>query len=65
MKIEDIDLSVRAYHCLKRYGINTIEELINLTEDDLDKIRNIGRIHKQEIINKVNSLGFKFNKYEK
>lgn len=64
MKIEDINFSVRAYHCLKHFGINTIEELVNITENDLNKIRNLGNVHKKEIINKVEELGLKFNKEE-
>jgi DNA-directed RNA polymerase subunit alpha len=64
MKIEDIDFSVRAYHCLKHAGIDTIEKLISLTEKDLNKIRNLGEKHKTEVINKVNDLGFEFNKHE-
>ena len=62
MKIEDIDFSVRAYHCLKHSGINTIEELVRFTEQDLDKIRNLGETSKKEVINKVKELGLEFNK---
>ena len=43
MTIEDLDLSVRSFNCLKRAGINTVEDLINKSEEDMMKVRNLGR----------------------
>lgn len=57
MTIEELDLSVRSYNCLKRAGINTVEDLINRTEDDMMKVRNLGRKSLEEVINKMVSLG--------
>ncbi len=58
MTIEELDLSVRSFNCLKRAGINTLEDLINKTEDDMMKVRNLGRKSLEEVINKLASLGF-------
>ncbi len=58
MTIEELDLSVRSFNCLKRAGINTVEDLINKTEDDMMKVRNLGRKSLEEVISKLNSLGF-------
>ena len=58
MTIEELDLSVRSFNCLKRAGINTVEDLINKTEDDMMKVRNLGRKSLDEVINKLASLGF-------
>lgn len=58
MTIEELDLSVRSFNCLKRAGINTVEDLINKTEDDMMKVRNLGRKSLEEVINKLASLGF-------
>ena len=58
MTIEDLDLSVRSFNCLKRAGINTVEDLINKSEDDMMKVRNLGRKSLEEVINKLASLGF-------
>ncbi len=57
MNIEDMDLSVRSYNCLKRAGIHTIEDLTKKTEDDMLKVRNLGRKSLDEVINKLHSLG--------
>jgi DNA-directed RNA polymerase subunit alpha len=57
MTIEELDLSVRSYNCLKRAGINTVEDLINRSEDDMMKVRNLGRKSLEEVINKMISLG--------
>ncbi len=54
--IEDLDLSVRSFNCLKRAGINTVEDLINKTEDDMMKVRNLGRKSLEEVIAKLASL---------
>lgn len=57
MTIEELDLSVRSYNCLKRAGINTVEDLINKTEDDMMKVRNLGRKSLEEVLQKLNALG--------
>ena len=58
MTIEELDLSVRSFNCLKRAGINTVEDLISKSEDDMMKVRNLGRKSLEEVINKLASLGF-------
>ena len=55
--IEELDLSVRSFNCLKRVGINTVGDLVNLTEEDLMRIRNLGRGCFNEILEKIHSLG--------
>ena len=57
MNIEDIDLSVRSYNCLKRAGIHTLEDIIQKTEDDMIKIRNLGRKNLEEIEHKLSEFG--------
>lgn len=57
MTIEEMDLSVRSFNCLKRAGINTVEDLINRTEDDMMKVRNLGRKSLEEVINKLSAMG--------
>lgn len=57
MTIEDMDLSVRSYNCLKRAGISTVEELIKKTESDLAKVKNLGKRSLEEVIDKLNSYG--------
>lgn len=64
MTIEELDLSVRSFNCLKRAGINTVEDLINKSEDEMMKVRNLGRKSLEEVINKLNSLGFSLNREE-
>ncbi len=56
--IEELDLSVRSFNCLKRAGINTVEDLINKTEEDMMKVRNLGRKSLDEVVAKLTSLGF-------
>ncbi len=56
MTIEELDLSVRSFNCLKRAGINTVEDLINKTEDDMMKVRNLGRKSLDEVVAKLESL---------
>ncbi len=58
MTIEELDLSVRSFNCLKRAGINTVEDLINKSEEDMMKVRNLGRKSLEEVIWKMASLGF-------
>jgi DNA-directed RNA polymerase subunit alpha len=60
MPIEDLDLTVRSYNCLKREGINTVAELINLSEDQLMNIRNFGSKSVDEVRDKLTSMGLKF-----
>lgn len=57
MTIEELDLSVRSYNCLKRAGINTVEDLTNRTEEDMMKVRNLGRKSLEEVLNKIDALG--------
>lgn len=57
MSIEDMDLSVRSYNCLKRAGINTVEDLTRKTEDDMLKVKNLGRKSLDEVISKLVDLG--------
>ena len=62
MTIEELDLSVRSFTCLKRAGINTVEDLISKSEDEMMKVRNLGRKSLEEVISKLESLGFKLSK---
>lgn len=64
MPIEELELSVRSYNCLKRAGIATVEDLANRTEDDMMKVRNLGKKSLDEVINKLHSLGLDFVKEE-
>jgi DNA-directed RNA polymerase subunit alpha len=64
MTIEELDLSVRSYNCLKRAGINTVEDLINRSEEDMMKVRNLGRKSLEEVINKLNNLNLYLKKEE-
>jgi len=57
MSIEDLDLSVRSYNCLKRAGINTVEDLASKTEEDMMKVRNLGRKSLEEVLKKMADLG--------
>lgn len=58
MTIEELDLSVRSFNCLKRAGINTVEDLINKSEEEMMKVRNLGKKSLEEVIAKLKSLGF-------
>lgn len=58
LTIDELDLSVRSFNCLKRAGINTVEDLINKSEEDMMKVRNLGRKSLEEVIAKLNSFGF-------
>lgn len=62
MTIEELDLSVRSFNCLKRAGINTVEDLISKSEDEMMKVRNLGRKSLEEVVAKLDSLGFKLSK---
>ena len=57
MSVEDLDLSVRSYNCLKRAGIHTVEDLTKKSEEDMLKVRNLGRKSLEEVINKLHDLG--------
>ncbi len=57
MNIDELELSVRSYNCLKRAGINTVEELISKTSEDMMKVRNLGRKSLEEVLNKLKELG--------
>ena len=57
LTIEELDLSVRSFNCLKRAGINTVEDLISKTEDEMMKVRNLGRKSLEEVINKLAMMG--------
>ena len=62
MSIDELELSVRSYNCLKRAGINTVEELTNKTPDDMMKVRNLGRKSLEEVLAKLEELGLSLNK---
>ena len=62
MTIEELDLSVRSFNCLKRAGINTVEDLLNKSEEDMMKVRNLGRKSLEEVIWKLATLGFSLRK---
>ncbi|OEH86354.1 DNA-directed RNA polymerase subunit alpha [Desulfuribacillus stibiiarsenatis] len=62
MTIEELDLSVRSYNCLKRAGINSVQELINKSEEDMMKVRNLGRKSLEEVQEKLEELGFGLRK---
>jgi DNA-directed RNA polymerase subunit alpha len=62
--IEELDLSVRSYNCLKRAGINTVEDLASKTEDDMMKVRNLGRKSLEEVLNKMAELGLSLSPNE-
>ena len=64
MTIEELDLSVRSFNCLKRAGIDTVEHLINRTEDEMIKVKNLGKKSLDEVINKLASLGLALKKEE-
>ena len=64
MMIEDLDLSVRSYNCLKRAGIQTVEELTQRTEDEMMRVRNLGKKSLKEVKDKIYDLGLSFKSYE-
>ena len=61
MTIEELELSVRSFNCLKRAGINTVEELCNRTSEDMMKVRNLGRKSLEEVLGKLKELGLSLN----
>ncbi|MBQ8288477.1 MAG: DNA-directed RNA polymerase subunit alpha [Clostridia bacterium] len=64
MTIEELDMSVRSFNCLKRAGINTVEDLTNKTEEDMIKVRNLGKKSLEEVIAKLHSLGLDLKREE-
>ncbi len=58
MNIDELELSVRSYNCLKRAGINTVEELTNRTPEDMMKVRNLGRKSLEEVLAKLKRIRF-------
>ena len=64
MSIDELELSVRSYNCLKRAGINTVQELINKTPEDMMKVRNLGRKSLEEVQAKIKELGLEFSSSE-
>ena len=64
MNIDELELSVRSYNCLKRAGINTVEELTNKTPEDMMKVRNLGRKSLEEVLAKLKELGLSLNNSE-
>ena len=64
MTIEELDMSVRSFNCLKRAGIDTVEDLTNKTEEDMIKVRNLGKKSLEEVIQKLHSLGLDLKREE-
>jgi DNA-directed RNA polymerase subunit alpha len=64
MSIDELELSVRSYNCLKRAGINTVEELTNRTPEDMMKVRNLGRKSLEEVLAKLDELGLSLSRTE-
>ncbi len=64
MTIEELDLSVRAFNCLKRAGVNTVGDLISKSPEEMMKVRNLGKKSLEEVISKLESLGFNLSKDE-
>ncbi len=64
MTIEELDMSVRSFNCLKRAGIDTVEDLTNRTEEEMIKVRNLGKKSLEEVIQKLHSLGLELKKEE-
>ena len=60
MTIEDLDLSVRSFNCLKRAGINTVYDLINKSPEDMMRVRNLGKKSLEEVVVKLESFGLNF-----
>ena len=64
MTIEDLELSVRSFNCLKRAGISTVEDITNMTEPEMMKVRNLGKKSLDEVTAKLHSLGLDFAREE-
>jgi DNA-directed RNA polymerase subunit alpha len=64
MMIEDLDLSVRSYNCLKRAGIQTVDELTQRSEDEMMRVRNLGKKSLKEVKEKLIDMGLGFKVYD-
>ena len=64
LMIEDLDLSVRSYNCLKRAGIQTVDELTQKTEDEMMRVRNLGKKSLKEVKDKLIELGYGFKSFD-
>jgi DNA-directed RNA polymerase subunit alpha len=64
LMIEDLDLSVRSYNCLKRAGIQTVDELTQKTEDEMMKVRNLGKKSLKEVKDKLTEMGLGFKSFD-
>ena len=64
MNIDELELSVRSYNCLKRAGINTVEELTSKTAEEIMKVRNLGKKSLEEVLGKLKDLGLELNSEE-
>jgi DNA-directed RNA polymerase subunit alpha len=64
MSIDELELSVRSFNCLKRAGVNTVGELVNKTSDDMMKVRNLGRKSLDEVLIKLKELGLSLRQGE-
>jgi DNA-directed RNA polymerase subunit alpha len=64
MTIEELDMSIRSFNCLKRADIHTVEDLTNRTEEDMNKIRNLGKKSLDEIVMKLRALGLDLKREE-
>ena len=64
MTIEELDLSVRAFNCLKRAGINTVGDLASKTPEEMMKVRNLGKKSLEEVVNKMENLGVNMHQEE-
>ena len=64
MNIDELELSVRSYNCLKRAGINTVDELISRTPEDMMKVRNLGRKSLEEVLAKLKELNLQLSPVE-
>ncbi|WP_314057882.1 DNA-directed RNA polymerase subunit alpha [Shuttleworthella satelles] len=64
MNIDELELSVRSYNCLKRAGINTVEDLVNKTPEDMMKVRNLGRKSLEEVLQKLQEMGLSLRQTE-
>ena len=62
MSIDELELSVRSYNCLKRAGINTVADLVSKSEAEMMRVRNLGRKSLEEVVGKITSLGLEFSK---
>ena len=62
MSIDDLDLTVRSYNCLKRAGISTVEELTQKTEDEMSRVRNLGKKSLKEVKEKLQALNLSFKR---